>query len=138
MSKSKIKQSQKVFVIRRWPRLLDIDLTAEYLSISPKTIRNKLSEGTFAVKPKKIGRKVLFDLRDLDEYVDSLAGYWIQRVTRKLSGGKGVHDLGQERIKKCEEGIHRKGDRTMGAAKKIIEDCEEVNAKIQLAKEKII
>jgi hypothetical protein len=58
-----------------WPRLLSVDLAAAYLSISPKTIRNGLSkdaEKPFPVKPKKYGKRVLFDIYDLDAYVDGL------------------------------------------------------------------
>lgn len=57
-------------------RLLNIEKTAEYLSISPKTIRNRLgprAPDPFPVKPRRIGKRVLFDVRDLDQYVDSLS-----------------------------------------------------------------
>lgn len=57
------------------PRLLNIDQTGVYLGISPKTIRNRLgpkAPNPFPVKPKRIGRRVLFDVKDLDSYVDSL------------------------------------------------------------------
>jgi len=58
------------------PRLLDIVEAAIYLGISPKTIRNRLGLKTsnpFPVKPKRIGRKILFDIKDLDNYVDSIS-----------------------------------------------------------------
>ena len=57
------------------PRLLNVEQTAQYLSISPKTIRNRLgprAPDPFPVKPKKIGKRVLFDIRDLDRYIDAL------------------------------------------------------------------
>jgi len=56
-------------------RLLSIEETAVYLSISPKTIRNRLgprAETPFPIKPKRFGRRVLFDIKDLDKYVDSM------------------------------------------------------------------
>jgi predicted DNA-binding transcriptional regulator AlpA len=56
-------------------RLFSIEETAEYLGLSPKTIRNRLgprSPNPFPVKPKRIGKRVLFDVRDLDSFVDSL------------------------------------------------------------------
>ena len=57
------------------PRLLSIEETAKYLSISPKTIRNRLGPKApepFPVKPKKFGKRVLFDIRDLDRFIDAL------------------------------------------------------------------
>ena len=56
-------------------RLFTIEETAEYLGISPKTIRNQLgpkAPNQFPVKPKRIGKRVLFDFYDLNRYVDSL------------------------------------------------------------------
>lgn len=56
-------------------RLLKIEDAAQYLGISPKTLRNRLgprAQDPFPVRPKRIGRRVLFDIRDLDVYVDSL------------------------------------------------------------------
>ena len=66
---------KKPQIIARWPRLLGIEQAAEYLSISPKTIRNGLGPKApqpFPVKPKKHGKRVLFDIQDLDRYVDGL------------------------------------------------------------------
>jgi predicted DNA-binding transcriptional regulator AlpA len=57
------------------PRLLDIEQTALYLSISAKTIRNRVGPRAvkpFPIKPKRIGARVLFDKKDLDNYIDSL------------------------------------------------------------------
>ena len=61
-------------ILARWPRLLDIPDTAEYLNISSKTIRNRLSdkENPFPVQPKRFGKRVLFDIRDLDRFVDEM------------------------------------------------------------------
>jgi hypothetical protein len=56
-------------------RLLPINESAFYLGIAPKTLRNRLgprAENPFPVRPKRIGRKVLFDLEDLDAFVDGL------------------------------------------------------------------
>lgn len=58
------------------PRLLNIEQTAKYIGIAPKTIRNRLgpkAPDPFPVKPKKIGKRVLFDIRDLDRYIDTLS-----------------------------------------------------------------
>lgn len=60
---------------RHWPRLLSVELAAEYLSLSPRTIYNrnvKNAVNPFPVKPKKWGKRVLFDIRDLDRWADTL------------------------------------------------------------------
>jgi predicted DNA-binding transcriptional regulator AlpA len=56
-------------------RLLSVADAAKYLSISPRTLYNGIapkSKVPFPVKPKRIGKLVRFDIRDLDRYVDSL------------------------------------------------------------------
>jgi hypothetical protein len=56
-------------------RLLSIEGTADYLGISPKTIRNRLgpkAKNPFPIKHKRIGRRVLFDIRDLERFVDEM------------------------------------------------------------------
>jgi hypothetical protein len=57
------------------PRLLNIEQTANYIGLAPKTIRNRLgprAPDPFPVKPKKLGGRVLFDIRDLDQFIDEL------------------------------------------------------------------
>lgn len=56
-------------------RLLSIEDAARYLGIAPKTVRNRLgrkAENPFPVKPKRIGTRVLFDVKDLNAYIDKL------------------------------------------------------------------
>lgn len=56
-------------------RLLSVIEAANYLSISPRTIYNAIGPSAkvpFPVRPKRIGKLVRFDIRDLDRYVDSL------------------------------------------------------------------
>ena len=56
-------------------RLFTVEETAHYLGLSPRTIYNATapkSKTPFPVKPKRIGKLVRFDIRDLDRYVDSL------------------------------------------------------------------
>ncbi len=55
-------------------KLLSVNETAAYLGISPKTIRNKISDGTFPVKPVRLSGRVLFRVDDLDLLVDGLGG----------------------------------------------------------------
>ena len=54
------------------PRMLNIKQCAWYMGLAEKTVRNKLSDGTFPVRPKSHCAKVLFDIRDIDRYLDSL------------------------------------------------------------------
>jgi predicted DNA-binding transcriptional regulator AlpA len=57
------------------PRLLSVAQAASFLGIAPKTLRNRIgprAKHPFPVRPKKIGRRVLFDRRDLDNFVNSL------------------------------------------------------------------
>lgn len=68
-------RKERQTMIQVKPRLLPIEEAARYLGISAKTIRNRLGPRApfpFPVKPKRIGKRVLFDVRDLDRYVDTL------------------------------------------------------------------
>jgi hypothetical protein len=70
-----MESKQILRVVARWPKLLSIEQAAEYLSISPKTIRNGLGPRApqpFPVKAKRFGKRVLFDIRDLEKYADGL------------------------------------------------------------------
>jgi len=65
----------KKVTIKTWPRLMNIELAAAYISMAPATLRNRISrksKNPFPVKVKRAGRKVLFDRHDLDTYADSL------------------------------------------------------------------
>lgn len=56
-------------------RLLSVEETAEYLGLSVRTLYNRVaprSKRPFPVKPKRIGKLVKFDVRDLDNYIDTL------------------------------------------------------------------
>lgn len=56
-------------------RLLSVEETATYLGISPRTIYNQIgrkSKRKFPVKPKRIGKLVKFDIRDLDQYIEKI------------------------------------------------------------------
>jgi len=53
-------------------RMIDINDLATRIGLKPQTIRNKLNCGSFPIKTKKIGRKLLWDIRDVDEFLDGL------------------------------------------------------------------
>jgi len=50
----------------RWGRLLTESAAAEYLAIGRTFLRDK------GPKPKSIGRRVVYDIRDLDRWADRL------------------------------------------------------------------
>jgi len=57
-------------------RLYSIEEAADYLAIAPKSIRNGLgrkAKKPFPVPYKKWGRRVVFDIEDLDNFAGSLA-----------------------------------------------------------------
>lgn len=56
-------------------RLLTVEEAAEFLSISPRTIYNKIgrkAQNRFPVKPLRVGKCIRFDIEDLVEYVKIL------------------------------------------------------------------
>ena len=69
-------KKEKAGLIREYkPRMLSVRESSGYLGIAEKTLRNRLglkTENPFPVKSKHIGGKVLFDVKDLDAYLDKL------------------------------------------------------------------
>lgn len=63
----------KVEAIR--PRLVSVSDAATYLGLAPKTLRNRLSDkdNPFPVRPRYYGGKPLFEVSELDAFIDSLA-----------------------------------------------------------------
>jgi len=53
-------------------RMLNFNELGEYLSLSAQTIRNKYYAGEFPIPAKKIFSKVLFDIKDVDAYLNKL------------------------------------------------------------------
>ena len=53
-------------------RLLSLKDTAVYVGLAPKTLRNRLSEGSFPVKPRYYGGKPLLEVSELDAWIESL------------------------------------------------------------------
>jgi excisionase family DNA binding protein len=53
-------------------RLLTTEELADYIGLKPQTVRNKLSNGTFPIKPKKMGRKNLWEIDKVNEYIDKI------------------------------------------------------------------
>ena len=56
---------------KRW---LTVDQTAEYLNLKPKSIYNKVSRKSkmeFPVKARRFGGKILFDRKEIDQYLEA-------------------------------------------------------------------
>ena len=53
-------------------RIMDIHELSDYTGFSPQTIYNQLSAGTFPIKTKRIGRRLKWDRRDVDRYLDQV------------------------------------------------------------------
>jgi len=56
-------------------RLLTVEEAASYLGISPRTLYNQAApkaKKPFPVKPKRVGKLLRFDIRELDSYIDAL------------------------------------------------------------------
>lgn len=69
------KKEKRDMTRERKPRMLSVRESAAYMGIAEKTLRNRLglkAENPFPIKPKHIGGKVLFDVKDLDAYLDTL------------------------------------------------------------------
>jgi predicted DNA-binding transcriptional regulator AlpA len=52
--------------------MLNFEELAEYIGLSPQTIRNKFYAGEFPIPAKKVFSKVLWDKKDVDKYLDKL------------------------------------------------------------------
>ena len=53
-------------------RLLKVEEVAFRLGIGKKTISNELSKGHFPLKPKRYGRRLLFDSLDVENFIKNV------------------------------------------------------------------
>lgn len=53
-------------------RMMDIQDLSAYRGLSRQTIYNRLAAGTFPIKTKRIGRRLKWDRRDVERYLDQL------------------------------------------------------------------
>ena len=61
--------------VRDEQRLLTVQQTAKFLGLAVRTLYNRTgpnAKNPFPVKPKRMGRAIRFDRRELEKYVDSL------------------------------------------------------------------
>ncbi len=71
---AEIRQLRKDLLAPR-RRLLTVEETAQYVGLSPKTIRNMIgpkAPRAFPVKPVKMGGRVLFKIEALDQMIDGM------------------------------------------------------------------
>jgi excisionase family DNA binding protein len=53
-------------------RLLTVAELAYALGLRPQTVYNKMSQGLFPIKHKKLGRLVRFEVKELERYLAGL------------------------------------------------------------------
>ncbi|WP_454734313.1 helix-turn-helix domain-containing protein [Cupriavidus pauculus] len=58
------------FLSKTYPPTLSVEQVSEITSEQPQTIRNLISQGRYRVPSFKIGRKRVFRLVDVAEYID--------------------------------------------------------------------
>ena len=66
---------EKKVTIEPGQRLLNINQAAHFLNISARTLYNATapkSKNPFPIKPKRIGKSLRFDLRELEQFIESL------------------------------------------------------------------
>jgi predicted DNA-binding transcriptional regulator AlpA len=54
-------------------RMLNFKELSVYIGLAPQTIRNKFYAGEFPIPAKKIFSKVLWDIKDVDKYLDNIS-----------------------------------------------------------------
>jgi len=67
-----VANTQKVTASAPSPRLLTVKQAAQYLATSTWAVRTLGWSGT--ILPVRIGKRVLFDVHDLDKFVESAKG----------------------------------------------------------------
>lgn len=53
-------------------RMLSVDELGHYIGLAPQTIKNQFYAGRFPIPPKRLGRKLLWDKKMVDRYLDGL------------------------------------------------------------------
>ena len=53
-------------------RMFNFEELGKYIGLSPQTIKNKFYAGEFPIPAKRIFSKILWDIQDVDKYLDKL------------------------------------------------------------------
>jgi len=68
MSNKKPKTTSKIIS----QRMFNFEELGDYIGLSPQTIKNKFYAGEFPIPAKRIFSKILWDIKDIDSYLDKL------------------------------------------------------------------
>lgn len=68
---------QSRIVLPDWPRLMPVQIAAQYLGIGETTLRKQGPE------PRRLGKRVLYDRIDLDRWADALGGQPLDDTERE-------------------------------------------------------
>ena len=53
-------------------RMFCVEDLAHYIGLAPQTIKNQLYAGRFPIPPTRLGRKLLWDKKLVDKFLDNL------------------------------------------------------------------
>ena len=53
-------------------RLCTVQDLAKYLGVSPYTVRDKVKRGIFPFQAKRLGRLLMFDMSEVDQFIEDL------------------------------------------------------------------
>ena len=62
-------QNEHPDVVKRFYTVKEI---STILNISPQTIYNAMSKKTFPIKPKRMGKAVRFDIKDIEAFIQKI------------------------------------------------------------------
>ena len=68
-------------------RFYDLKGLAQYLSLSPQTLRNKISKGDFPIPFKKIFGRIRFDRKDVEHFLNRLPTHHPKKDRSKRANG---------------------------------------------------
>lgn len=66
------KKSSNRDPINNTQRMFNFEELGKYIGLSPQTIKNKFYAGEFPIPAKRIFSKILWDIQDVDKYLDKL------------------------------------------------------------------
>lgn len=111
------------FLATRFPATVNVKQVSQITSEAPQTIRNRLSCGTYPIPSFTIGRKRLFRLLDVANYLDQVCGLRglvmtpkrgrpskLEQLRRREKGSLGVTQMAGREVEHAQfpnEGVER-------------------------------